>query len=128
MICSQDQTPGASLPRFAPWLDEDAKHASAPALGGAALALGGASFLPPEHSPAPGDDLPSASADKTTLFQGYPSNFLTAPFFYLCEALVRGTYLFNNILKLEIDLFSCPSRVFSLASSQKLATCLPSKI
>ena len=123
MICSQDQKPGASLPRFAPWLDGDAEDAPAPALGGAAPALGGASLLPLEHSPAPGDDLPSASADKTTLFQGYPSKFLTAPFFYQCEAQVRGTYLFNNILKIEIDLFSCPSRGFSLARSQKLPTC-----
>ena len=34
--------------------------------------------------------MPSASGDKTTLFQGDPSKFLTAPFFYQCEALVRG--------------------------------------
>ena len=32
MICSQDQKPGASLPRFAPWLDGDAEDAPAPAL------------------------------------------------------------------------------------------------
>ena len=121
MLCSQDQTPGASLPRVAPWLDGDAGDA-------AASALGGVSLLPLELSPAPGEDLPSASGDKATLFQGDPSKFLTAPFFYQCEALVRGTYLFNNILKIEIDLFSCPSRGFSLARSQKLPTCLHSKI
>ena len=72
MLCSQDQTPGASLPRVAPWLDGDA----------AASALGGVSLLPLELSPAPGEDLPSASGDKTTLFQGDSSKFLTAPFFY----------------------------------------------
>ena len=37
MLCSQDQTPGASLPWVAPWLDGDAGDAAASALGGVSL-------------------------------------------------------------------------------------------
>ena len=68
-------------------------------------ASGGASSPSSKPSPASGGDEPSTSGEKPTPSPGDASKFLTAPFFYQCDALVRGgkpcEKIFSSIADVE---------------------------